>query len=47
MITAVKGVIYVFEVYLTFIQPSWYLNFSALFMKNVSIIWVDKFEIIK
>jgi len=46
-ITPVQGVIYVFEVYLSFIQPGWYLNFNTLFMKNVSIIWTDKDEIIK
>lgn len=35
IITPVQEMIYVFEVYLSFIQPGLYLNFSTCFMKNV------------
>ena len=44
IITPVQEMIYVFEVYLSFIQPGLYLNFSTCFMKKV---WTDKDKIIK
>jgi hypothetical protein len=32
---------------LTFFWPGWYLNFSIWFMKNMNIIWTEKYKIMK
>jgi hypothetical protein len=33
--------------YLTFILLGWWLNFSTLFVKNVSIVWAKRDELMK